>query len=282
MLNIFKKANISGILEASKAYPLVAIVSTILLIVMILNTFYSKFNWNLFLHSIFILFHAALGVETAAKSLLKNKGKIITIAVSFGVFIAIVLLVSNFLIPLYNTFEENSKFYLYSASLCFIFGLIFIAFNLERSYESLYDALFHFIILSSFVALYSICILVFIVLSDYLFSFSLSGAVIGKICNSAIYCVMWANFLLFLHNFKEPFGKNKGVNILIWTLNIFASLYIGVLLLYFILQFFIDSGKSRDSIVHLVLWYSFFGIFLLWINKAIISIKRYIGVAFWA
>ncbi len=286
MLNIFKKANISDILETSKAYPLVAIVSTMLLIVMILNTFYFDFNWNLFLHSVSILFYAALGVETAAKSLLKNKGKIFTIAVSFGVFIAIVLLVSNFLIPLHNTFGEDSKFYLYSASLCFIFGLIFIAFNLERGYESLYDALFHFIILSSFVALCSICILVFIVLSDYLFSFSLIGAEIGgKICNSAIYCVIWANFLLFLHNFKEPFGKNKGVNILIWTLNIFASLYIGVLLLYFISQIFIDNGKSRDSIVHLVLWYSFFGVCLLWLNKAIIPIKTiywrcFLGIIF--
>ena len=151
-------------------------------------------------------------------------------------------------------------FLLHYLALCVIFALIFVALNLEKSFRSLYNATIRAIFLCVVCGLFGVLLFVFASLCDMLF-----GVSIYRFALSVEICALEAIFLLFLATFKRDIEAHFGI--ILRILNIFATLYVAVFLLYFI-GVFAFSVESRVSIVHLVVWYGFFALFLWWLNMA--------------
>ena len=165
--------------------------------------------------------------------------------------------VENIALP---THIAPPTFLLHYFALCVIFTLIFVALNLEKSFRSLYNATIRAVFLCAVCGLFGVLLFIFALLCDMLFSIS-----IYRFALSVEICAIEATFLLFLATFKRDIEAN--LSIILRILNVFATLYVAVFLLYFIGVFALDV-KLRTSIVHLVVWYSFFALFLWWLNMA--------------
>ncbi len=158
------------------------------------------------------------------------------------------------------THIASPTFYLHYYALCVIFMLVFVALHLGQSFRSLYNATIRVIFLCAVCGLFGVLLLIFALLCDTLF-----GVSIYRFALSVEICALEAIFLLFLATFRCDIEANFGI--ILRILNVFAVLYLAVFLLYFIGVFALGAGL-RVSIVHLVLWYSFFALFLWWLNMA--------------
>ena len=158
------------------------------------------------------------------------------------------------------THIASPTFNLHYYALCVIFVLIFVALHLGQSFRSLYNATIRAVFLCVVCGLFGVLLLIFALLCDALF-----GVSVYRFALSIGICALEAIFLLFLATFKRDIEANFGI--ILRLLNVFAMLYLAVFLLYFISVFALGAG-IRVSIVHLVLWYSFFALFLWWLNMA--------------
>lgn len=246
-----------------RIYPLSAIISlfaTALLIADIMDFAPIAIKWQFFT---LIALCLALGVEALYMANARNCtkwqiAKFATFAlIAPPIYFYIAQSVENITLP---THIAPPTFLLHYLALCVIFALIFVALNLEHSFRSLYNATIRAVFLCAVCGLFGVLLFVFASLCDMLF-----GVSIYRFALSVEICALEAIFLLFLATFKRDIEANFGI--ILRTLNIFATLYVAVFLLYFIGVFAFSVGL-RVSIVHLVVWYGFFALFLWWLNMA--------------
>lgn len=250
------------IASAFRIYPLSATISlfaTALLIADIMDSPIAL-KWRFFT---LIAFCLALGVEALyvanARDCAKWQiAKFATFAlIATPIYFYIAQSVENIASP---THIAPPTFLLHYLALCVIFALIFVALNLEKSFRSLYNATIRAVFLCAVCGLFGVLLFIFALLCDMLF-----GVSIYRFALSVEICALEAIFLLFLATFKRDIEANFGI--ILRILNVFATLYVAVFLLYFI-GVFAFSVESRVSIVHLVVWYGFFALFLWWLNMA--------------
>lgn len=251
------------IASAFRIYPLSATISlfaTALLIADIMDFAPIAIKWRFFA---LIAFCLALGVEALyvvnARNCTKWQiAKCATFAlIATPIYFYIAQSVENIASP---THIAPPTFLLHYLALCVIFTLIFVALNLEQSFRSLYNATIRAVFLCAVCGLFGVLLFVFASLCDMLF-----GVSIYRFALSVEICALEAIFLLFLATFKRNIEANFGI--ILRILNVFVTLYVAVFLLYFICVFAFSVGL-RVSIVHLVVWYSFFALFLWWLNMA--------------
>lgn len=251
------------IASAFRIYPLSAIISlfaTALLIADIMDFAPIALKWRFFA---LISFCLALGVESLYMANVRNCtkwqiAKFATFAlIATPIYFYIAQSVENIAPP---THIAPPTFLLHYLVLCVIFALIFVALNLEHSFRSLYNATIYAVFLCAVCGLFGVLLFIFASLCDMLFGIS-----IYRFALSVEICALEAIFLLFLATFKRDIEANFGI--ILRILNVFATLYVAVFLLYFI-GVFAFSVESRVSIVHLVVWYGFFALFLWWLNMA--------------
>ncbi len=267
LMNIFRR--IFGadfwrdIVSAFRIYPLSATISlfaTALLIADIMDFAPIALKWRFFA---LIAFCLALGVEVLYVANARNCtkwqiAKCATFAlIATPIYFYIARNVENIASP---THIAPPTFLLHYLALCVIFALIFVALNLEHSFRSLYNATIRAVFLCAVCGLFGVLLFIFASLCDMLFGIS-----IYRFALSVEICALEAIFLLFLATFKRDIEANFGI--ILRILNVFATLYVAVCLLYFIGVFALGAGL-RVSIVHLVVWYSFFTLFLWWLNMA--------------
>lgn len=267
LMNIFRR--IFGadfwrdIVSAFRIYPLSATISlfaTALLIADIMDFAPIALKWRFFA---LIAFCLALGVEVLYVANARNCtkwqiAKFATFAlIATPIYFYIAQSVENIASP---THIAPPTFLLHYFALCVIFALIFVALNLEHSFRSLYNATIRAVFLCAVCGLFGVLLFVFASLCDMLF-----GVSIYRFALSVEICALEAVFLLFLATFKRDIEANFGI--ILRILNVFATLYVAIFLLYFI-GVFAFSVESRVSIVHLVVWYGFFALFLWWLNMA--------------
>ncbi len=249
------------IVSAFRIYPLSATISlfaTALLIADIMQLAGISITLQYFA---FIAFCIALGVESlymanardCAKWQIAKCATFALIATAIYFYIAL----ENIALP---THIASPTFYLHYYALCVIFTLVFVALHLGNSFRLLYNATIRVIFLCAVCGLFGVLLLIFALLCDTLF-----GVSIYRFALSVGICALEAIFLLFLATFKRNIEANFGI--ILRILNVFAMLYLAVFLLYFISVFALGANM-RVSIVHLVLWYSFFALFLWWLNMA--------------
>lgn len=260
---IFGADFLRDIASAFRIYPLSAIISlfaTALLIADIMDFAPIALKWRFFT---LIALCLALGVEAlymanardCAKWQIAKCSTFALIAVPIYFYIA--QSVENIASP---THIEPPTFLLHYLALCVIFALIFVALHLGQSFRSLYNATIRVVFLCAVCGLFGVLLFVFASLCDMLF-----GVSIYRFALSVEICALEAIFLLFLATFKRDIEAN--FDIILRILNVFATLYVAIFLLYFIGVFAFSVGL-RVSIVHLVVWYSFFALFLWWLNMA--------------
>lgn len=251
------------IVSAFRIYPLSATISlfaTALLIADIMQLAGISITLQYFA---FIAFCLALGVESLymanARDCVKWQiAKCTTFAlIATAMYFYIAQSVENIAMPTHIT---SPTFYLHYYALCVIFTLIFVALHLGQSFRSLYNATIRAVFLCVVCGLFGVLLLIFALLCDALF-----GVSVYRFALSVEICALEAVFLLFLATFKRDIEADFGT--ILRLLNVFAMLYLAVFLLYFISVFALGEG-IRVSIVHLVLWYSFFALFLWWLNMA--------------
>lgn len=268
------------IVNVFRIYPLIAIISlfaTALLIVDIMDFAPIAIKWRFFT---LIAFCLALGVEAVVSSVTKQsiycldchdltlqnltmtKKNIIAKCATFAliampIYFYIAQSVESIASP---THIAQPIFLLHYCALCVIFTLIFVALHLGQSFLSLYNATICAVFLCAVCGLFGALLFIFALLCDMLF-----GVSIYRFTLSVEICALEAIFLLFLATFKRDIEAN--FSIILRILNVFATLYVAVFLLYFISVFALGAGL-RVSIVHLVLWYSFFALFLWWLNMS--------------
>lgn len=251
------------IVSAFRIYPLSAIISlfaTALLIADIMDFAPIAIKWRFFT---LIALCLALGVESLYMANVRNYtkwqiAKCATFAlIATPIYFYIARNVENIASP---THIASPTFLLHYLALCVIFALIFVALNLEKSFRSLYNATIRAVFLCAVCGLFGVLLFVFASLCDMLF-----GVSIYRFALSVEICALEAIFLLFLATFKRDIEANFGI--ILRILNVFATLYVAIFLLYFIGVFAFSVGL-RVSIVHLVVWYGFFALFLWWLNMA--------------
>lgn len=251
------------IVSAFRIYPLSATISlfaTALLIADIMQLAGISITLQYFA---FIAFCLALGVESLymanARDCVKWQiAKYATFAlIATPIYFYIAQSVENIASPTHIT---KPTFYLHYYALCVIFTLIFVALHLGQSFRSLYNATIRAVFLCVVCGLFGVLLLIFALLCDALF-----GVSVYRFALSVGICALEAIFLLFLATFKRDIEADFGI--ILRLLNVFATLYLAVFVLYFISVFAPGAGL-RVSIVHLVLWYSFFALFLWWLNMA--------------
>lgn len=251
------------IVSAFRIYPLSATISffaTALLIADIMQLAGISITLQYFA---FIAFCLALGVESLymanARDCVKWQiAKCATFAlIATAMYFYIAQSVENIASP---THIATPTFYLHYYALCVIFVLIFVALHLGQSFRSLYNATIRAVFLCVVCGLFGVLLLIFALLCDALF-----GVSVYRFALSVEICALEAIFLLFLATFKRDIEADFGI--ILRLLNVFAMLYLAVFVLYFISVFALGEG-IRVSIVHLVLWYSFFALFLWWLNMA--------------
>lgn len=251
------------IVSAFRIYPLSATISlfaTALLIADIMQLAGISITLQYFA---FIAFCLALGVESLymanARDCVKWQiAKFATFAlIATAMYFYIAQSVENIASPTHIT---PPTFCLHYYALCVIFVLIFVALHLGQSFRSLYNATIRAVFLCVVCGLFGVLLLIFALLCDALF-----GVSVYRFALSVEICALEAIFLLFLATFKRDIEADFGI--ILRLLNVFAILYLAVFVLYFISVFAFNAG-IRVSIVHLVLWYSFFALFLWWLNMA--------------
>ena len=251
------------IVSAFRIYPLSATISlfaTALLIADIMQLAVISITLQYFA---FIAFCLALGVESLyianAHDCVKWQiAKFATFAlIATAMYFYIAQSVENIASPTHIT---PPTFCLHYYALCVIFVLIFVALHLGQSFRSLYNATIRAVFLCVVCGLFGVLLLIFALLCDALF-----GVSVYRFALSVEICALEAIFLLFLATFKRDIEADFGI--ILRLLNVFAILYLAVFVLYFISVFAFNAG-IRVSIVHLVLWYSFFALFLWWLNMA--------------
>ena len=249
------------IVSAFRIYPLSATISlfaTALIIADIMQLAGISITLHYFA---FIAFCLALGLESLymanARDCVKWQiAKCATFAlIATAMYFYIAQSVENIASP---THIATPTFYLHYYALCVIFVLIFVALHLGQSFRSLYNATIRAVFLCVVCGLFGVLLLIFALLCDALF-----GVSVYRFALSVEICALEAIFLLFLATFKRDIEADFGT--ILRLLNVFAMLYLAVFLLYFISVFALGEG-IRVSIVHLVLWYSFFALFLWWLN----------------
>lgn len=249
------------IASAFRIYPLNAITSlfaTALLVADIMDFAPIAIKWRFFA---LIALCLALGVEVLYVANVRNCtkwqiAKCATFAlIATPIYFYIAQSVENIASP---THIAPPTFLLHYLALCVIFTLIFVALNLEKSFRSLYNATIRAVFLCAVCGLFGVLLFIFALLCDALFDF-----IIYRFATSVEICAVEAIFLLFLATFKRDIEANFGI--ILRILNVFAVLYVAVFLLYFIGVFAFGVGL-HVSIVHLVVWYSFFALFLWWLN----------------
>lgn len=251
------------IVSAFRIYPLSATISlfaTALLITDIMQLAGISITLQYFA---FIAFCLALGVESLymanARDCVKWQiAKCATfVLIATAMYFYIAQSVENIASP---THIASPTFYLHYYALCVIFVLIFVALHLGQSFCSLYNTTIRAVFLCVVCGLFGVLLLIFALLCDALF-----GVSVYRFALSVEICALEAVFLLFLATFKRDIEADFGI--ILRLLNVFAMLYLAVFVLYFISVFALGAGL-RVSIVHLVLWYSFFALFLWWLNMA--------------
>lgn len=249
----------SDIISAIRIYPLGAIISLIATALLVCDVINIAFINDRVRFSVFMAFCLAFSIESVvdflhSKFLQSNKFLSNKMLVKFMLFalIAVPFLQYIFLNTAPNA-QNTPLFNLHYFSLCAIFVLIFIALKLCDCFGTLYIATIYMNFLGALCVILGVCLLIFAILCEVLFKID-----IARFALSVEVCLVEAMFLLFLSTYRSAI-KVRFTPIL-RILNVFASIYAIMFLIYFTLD------VSRQSIVHLVVWYSFFALFLWWIN----------------
>lgn len=264
------KSNINTIINAIKAYPLISIVSilyTFIVLIVIVNkvlmTDIYLLNGLEITRFAFIAFLLSLAVECVVGLVFAKRSKRIIVNISFVAFAILAVTLYMFL----NNKHANA----YYDTLCLIFVLVFIAMNVEKSYESVFNISFHALLFMLFVILYSFCVFIIYKICDFLFT--LNDDIFALFVVGNIVIVAEIGFLVFLGNFKKPISNNTAINIFLFLLVALAISCLALLFAYN-MQTSIEANNAQYYLLSdFVLWYSFFLLFILWICKAKKPIK---------
>ena len=184
------------------------------------------------------------------------------VLIIFGIFIYDI-------IPLY--YDEYMKILQYCALLLALFAL-FVSFNLRFHFYSFFDFVASGLFAFGIFALLNILIGISLLSIDFLFDFDVYDIYLTSIaliaCISFIFFigkVALLNHFLFGESKKE--NPSKKTKYLLLMLSIFSYFYASLLILYFLMLFF--GFEPQYSAVHLIIWFSFFGIVLFWLNQVL-------------
>lgn len=272
MSSIFSRQMFDDILNAFRLYPFISSASLYVAMFFIMNillTTPALLSENIW-HFNNMLITIAFGVESLFIYLqglrfLSHKNftlptHIIQIA-KFAFYVLVAMLL-YFYIDFLSLKDFDPRHYLYLYALYLICFLAFFALKIGDSFHSLYNATFCALFITSIGVVITICWLIFTGLFYALFDIWNQ-----KFTFIPIICVSEMIFLLFLGAFERERKSKFGIFLRI--LNIFATIYIAMFLLYFIsITLGFTTSKESFSIVHLVLWYIFFALFLWWLNMA--------------
>lgn len=171
----------------------------------------------------------------------------------------------------------DEEFYYRFIALIIALSLVFVVLNLRDYYKSfLHFVVFFFIIyLFFYICMILLGILFFSIL--LLFRPDYDVLKIFLICGVIFYTLTFLFFIgkeAMLNHYsiesKENVNINefnsKILNYFFIVLNIFSYIYSLLLLLYFICLAF-GLLDSQYSAIHLIVWFSMFGLFLVWLNR---------------
>lgn len=267
-------------------------ISTILSIVggLFLSSYilFESFNENkeilrLLLLNLFLIF-MSLNLESINFSFLKDN-KILRYLFICSVLIISGILVYNYVLIFNYSYMETSTILQYNVIILALAAL-FITFNLRFNFYSFFDfigsAFFAFNVFILFAILFGISFLSI----DFLFRFDFYLFDIYFACCVCIATILFIFFIgkvALLNHYlvitRESINEitSKRVNHLFLIFSIFSYFYASLLILYFALLF-LGFIFPQYSAIHLIIWFSFFGITLFWLNQVLHS--KYLGKFF--
>ncbi|MDE6885557.1 MAG: DUF4153 domain-containing protein [Helicobacteraceae bacterium] len=243
---------------------------------------YRDFEKYFFL--LFISFLFALFLESLNLSFFQNRLKDIFIEIAKIALVGVVayIIYINIITPLVDNeeklyfFKEIYYFTKY-ISLSLIFLCLFAVFNLKYNFKSLLDSISFVFLVGIFVVITLILFGIFLLTLDFLFRVD-EIFLLKQFCAYLVWILVISSIIFIgreamLNHYKIKnyivldFTFSKNIKFILIILNVFCYVYAFLLLLYFILLYFGVTYSISDSVVHLIIWFSFFSIFLTWLNN---------------
>lgn len=259
---------------------ILSIISGILCSIIVLFGFQDDKNiWKYFLLCFFLVF-VALDLESIN---FKIKNKFIRYMLISGIVIISGLFVYfNIIILMESSDIAVLKYCMLLLSICVLFVAFNLRFNFYSFYSFLKDLYFVFFVVLLLAILFGILFLSI----DFLFNIPYDVFRLNLFCLIVVFTIAFIFFIgkvsLLNHYLMQPkeeleIIKNKNLNYIFLIFCVFAYCYISILFVYFLLLF-IGVIDEQYSAIHLIIWFSFFGMVLFWLNKSFDT--KYFGKLF--
>ncbi len=194
-------------------------------------------------------------------------------------FLCSIVVISGILSYTYiiKLIESSNIAILQYCMLIFSLSALFVSFNLRFNFYSFFYFVSNLCSISFIILLLFILFGITFISIDFLFNISFYD--IYRIYSFCLILIFTISFVFFIGKVslinhysidtkeEKNIINNKNLNYLFLIFSIFSYLYIGILFIYF-LAFFFGVIDEKYSAIHLIIWFSFFGILLFWLNKS--------------